>query len=260
MPYIKVGKENAGDIDLYYEDHGTGKPVGSLIHGYPLSGASWEKQPRRFSPRVIVSSRTIAEGCGKPPARGSVELRHLSRRTLIKNRDQARTTRLRVPVFPWEAAKWPVSGSSPRVLSKAVFISSVPPLLKTPDNPEGVDGSVFEGIQKAVAADRYASPSSSRTSITSMRCWETRPRANHPGKLEHRGGDTMPSQALPACRHGTKTFRKDLAYIDVPTLVIHGDADRILPISAWRENGSAGPACWWCERGRIASPGRTRKK
>ena len=43
MAYIKVGKENSADIDLYYEDHGTGRPV-VLIHGYPLSGHSWEKQ------------------------------------------------------------------------------------------------------------------------------------------------------------------------------------------------------------------------
>jgi non-heme chloroperoxidase len=46
MPYVKVGKENSGDIELYYEDHGSGKPV-VLIHGYPLSGASWEKQVQR---------------------------------------------------------------------------------------------------------------------------------------------------------------------------------------------------------------------
>src|SRR2546426_6429328 len=43
MPHITVGKENSGDIDLYYEDHGSGDAV-VLIHGYPLSGASWEKQ------------------------------------------------------------------------------------------------------------------------------------------------------------------------------------------------------------------------
>ena len=43
MPYITAGKENLTDIELYYEDHGSGKPV-VLIHGYPLSGASWEKQ------------------------------------------------------------------------------------------------------------------------------------------------------------------------------------------------------------------------
>src|SRR4051794_40554046 len=43
MPYITVGKENSGSIDIYYEDHGEGQPV-VLMHGFPLSGASWEKQ------------------------------------------------------------------------------------------------------------------------------------------------------------------------------------------------------------------------
>src|SRR5258707_5395990 len=43
MPYVTVEKENSGNIDLYYEDHGSGQPV-VLIHGYPLSGHSWEKQ------------------------------------------------------------------------------------------------------------------------------------------------------------------------------------------------------------------------
>src|ERR1700722_11660854 len=43
VSYITVGKENSADIELYYEDHGSGHPV-VLIHGYPLNGASWEKQ------------------------------------------------------------------------------------------------------------------------------------------------------------------------------------------------------------------------
>ena len=60
MPYVTVGKENSTEIDLYYEDHGSGNPV-VLIHGYPLSGASWEKQPRRFWQRVTASSLTTAE-------------------------------------------------------------------------------------------------------------------------------------------------------------------------------------------------------
>ena len=64
MPYLTVGKENSGNIELYYEDHGSGKPV-VLIHGYPLSGASWEKQlPRLLNDgyRVITYDR---RGFGK---------------------------------------------------------------------------------------------------------------------------------------------------------------------------------------------------
>src|ERR1700689_3083217 len=64
MPYVDVGKENAGSISIYYEDHGSGQPV-VLIHGYPLSSASWEKQiPGLLHPgaRVIASAR---RGFGK---------------------------------------------------------------------------------------------------------------------------------------------------------------------------------------------------
>src|SRR5438045_4791592 len=59
MPYVTVGKENSGNIDLYYEDHGSGKPV-VLIHGFPLNGASWEKQTRALlaaGHRVITYDR-----------------------------------------------------------------------------------------------------------------------------------------------------------------------------------------------------------
>ena len=54
MPYVNVGQENSGSIDLCYEDHGEGKPV-VLIHGYPLSGASWEKQV----PALLQAGRRV---------------------------------------------------------------------------------------------------------------------------------------------------------------------------------------------------------
>ena len=68
MPYITVGKENTGNIELYYEDHGSGRPV-VLIHGYPLSGASWEKQVSALWMRVTGSSPTIAEASANPASR-----------------------------------------------------------------------------------------------------------------------------------------------------------------------------------------------
>jgi len=66
MPYVTVGKENSGNIELYYEDHGSGKPV-VLIHGYPLSGASWEKQVPVLLNEVTGSSLTTA-GASESPA------------------------------------------------------------------------------------------------------------------------------------------------------------------------------------------------
>src|SRR6476469_5336927 len=54
MPYVTVGKENSGNIEIYYEDHGTGSPV-ILIHGYPLNGSSWEKQ----IPMLLASGHRV---------------------------------------------------------------------------------------------------------------------------------------------------------------------------------------------------------
>src|ERR1700685_4358717 len=158
MSYITVGKETSGNIELYYEDHGKGQPV-VLIHGYPLSGASWEKQVPVLldaGHRVIAYDR---RGFGKSsqPTTGynydtfAEDLHKLA--TQLQLRDFALGGfSMGGGEVPRYFGKYGSNG-----VSKAVFISSAPPfLLKTPDNPEGVDGSVFDGIEKAVAADRYA--------------------------------------------------------------------------------------------------------
>ena len=119
-------------------------------------------------------------------------------------------------------------------VSKAVFISSVPPfLLKTPENPEGVDGSVFEGIAKAVAADRYAFFTEffknfyNTDLLLGKRVSEQAVQASWNVAA---GASATASLACVPTWH--EDFRKDLTRVDVPTLVIHGDADRILPIGA----------------------------
>src|ERR1700680_4860755 len=158
MPYANVGKENSADIELYYEDHGSGDPV-VLVHGYPLSGASWEKQiPVLLAAghRVITYDR---RGFGKSsqPTTGydydtfAEDLHKLV--THLKLRDFALVG---FSMGGGEVARY-IGKFGSKGVSKAVIIGGVPPfLLKTADNPEGVDGSVFEGIEKAVAADRYA--------------------------------------------------------------------------------------------------------
>ena len=156
--YVNVGKENSTNIDLYYEDHGSAKPV-VLIHGYPLSGASWEKQipvlvDEGF--RVITYDR---RGFGKSsqPTTGynydtfADDLHSLI--TYLKLQDIALVG---FSMGGGEVARY-IGRYGSKGVSKAVMIGGVPPfLLKTADNPEGLDSSVFEGIQKAVAADRYA--------------------------------------------------------------------------------------------------------
>src|SRR6266511_2468971 len=158
MPYVKVGKENSGDIELYYEDHGSGKPV-VLIHGYPLSGASWEKQaPALMNAgyRVITYDRR-GFGRSSQPTSGynydtfAEDLQKLI--TQLKLKDFALVG---FSMGGGEIARYFGKYGS-KGASKAVIIGGVPPfLLKTDDNPDGVDAGVFEGIERAVAADRYA--------------------------------------------------------------------------------------------------------
>src|ERR1700745_654631 len=158
MPYVTVGKENSGNIDIYYEDHGSGKPV-VLIHGYPLSGASWEKQTAVLlaaGHRVITYDR---RGFGKSsqPTPGynyasfAEDLHKLVTQLELRN-----FALVGFAMGGGEVARY-IGKYGSKGVSNAVFISSVPPyLLKTADNPDGVDAGVFDGIQKAVAADRYA--------------------------------------------------------------------------------------------------------
>jgi len=235
MPYANVGKENFTDIELYYEDHGSGNPV-VLIHGYPLSGASWEKQiPVLLAKghRVITYDR---RGFGKSsqPTTGynydtfAEDLKKLV--THLKLQDFALVG---FSMGGGEVARY-LGKYGSKGVGKAVFVSSVPPfLLKTPDNPEGVDGSVFEGIQKAISADRYAFFTDffknfyNTDLLLGKRVSEEAVRASWNVAA---GASATASLACVPTWH--EDFRKDLARIDIPTLVIHGDADRILPITA----------------------------
>ncbi len=235
MPYLTVGEENSGGIELYYEDHGSGQPV-VLIHGYPLSGASWERQlPALLKAgyRVITYDR---RGFGKSsqPATGynydtfTEDLHQLV--TQLKLRD---FTLVGFSMGGGEVARYLGKYGSNGV-SKAVIISGVPPyLLKTADNPEALDGEVFAGIEKAVAADRYAFFSGffqnfyNTDQFLGKRVSEQAIEASWNVAA---GASAIASLACVAAWH--TDFREDLARIDVPTLVIQGDADRILPIAA----------------------------
>jgi non-heme chloroperoxidase len=235
MPYAIVGKENSTDIELYYEDHGSGNAV-VLIHGYPLSGASWEKQiPGLLAAghRVITYDR---RGFGKSsqPMTGynydtfAEDLHKLV--THLKLRD---FSLVGFSMGGGEVARY-LGKYGSKGVSKAVFISSVPPfLLKTHDNPEGVDGSVFDGIQKAVVADRYAFFTDffnnfyNTDLLLGKRVSQQAVQASWNVAA---GASATASLACVPTWH--EDFREDLKRVDIPALVIHGDADRIVPIPA----------------------------
>jgi non-heme chloroperoxidase len=235
MPHVKVGDENSADIELYYEDHGSGDPV-VLIHGYPLSGASWEKQlPVLLSSghRVITYDRR-GFGRSSQPTTGydyntfAEDLRKLVTHLKLRN-----FALVGFSMGGGEVARY-IGKYGSKDLSKAVIIGGVPPyLLKTADNPEGVDASMFQAIEKAASADRYAFFAAffkdfyNADVLMGKRIGEQAVQASWNVAVSSSATATV--ACVPTWH---EDFRQDIARIDVPTLVIHGEADRIVPITA----------------------------
>ena len=235
MPYIPVGKENSGSIDLYYEDHGAGKPV-VLIHGYPLSGASWEKQVPVLldaGHRVITYDRRGFGKSSQPTTGYNCDTFAEDLHKLVTRLGLRDFALVGFSMGGGEVARY-LGKYGSKGVSRAVIISGVPPfLLKTPDNPEGVDGSVFEGIKKAIVADRYAFFTDffknfyNTDLLLGKRVSEQAVQASW-----NIGAGASAAASLACVPTWHEDFRNDLSRVDVPTLVIHGDADRILPIAA----------------------------
>jgi pimeloyl-ACP methyl ester carboxylesterase len=235
MSYIDIGKENSTSIHLYYEDHGSGQPV-ILIHGYPLSSSSWEKQvPALLSAghRVIAYDR---RGFGKSSQPTTGYNYDTFAEDLHKVVQQLKLRDFALVGFSMgggEVARY-IGKYGSKDVSKAVIIGGIPPyLLKTQDNPEGVDGAVFEGIQKAVAADRYAFFTEFFKNFYNTDVLLGKRVSEQVIQASWNVACISSAAASLACvPTWHEDFRKDLAKIDVPTLVIHGDSDRIVPISA----------------------------
>jgi len=235
MPHVHVGRENSGDIDLYYEDHGSGDPV-VLIHGYPLSGASWEKQiPYLLAAghRVITYDRRGFGKSSQPTTGYNYDTFAEDLHKVVSHLKLRHFALVGFSMGGGEVARY-IGRFGSKDVSHAVFISSVPPfLLKTPDNPEGVDPSVFDGIQKAAAADRYTFFNEffknfyNADLLMGKRISE---QAVHASWIVAAGASATATVACVPTWY--EDFRQDLARVDIPTLVIHGDADRIVPISA----------------------------
>jgi non-heme chloroperoxidase len=232
VPYVTVGQENSHDIDLYYEDHGTGQPV-VLIHGYPLDGHSWEKQERVLLDagyRVITYDRRGFGESSQPVIGYDYDTFTADLNRLLEHLNLRDVILVGFSMGTGEVTRYLGKYGSGRV-SKAVLMGAIPPfLLKTADNPDGVDGSVFDGIKKAVIADR---PAYMKTFLDNFYNVDVL----HPARISDQAWEDSFNVAVAASPHATyacvdtwlEDFRGDLPKIDVPVLLMHGDADRILP-------------------------------
>lgn len=233
MPYVNVGEENSGSIDLYYEDHGAGKPV-VLIHGWPLSGRSWEKQVLALLAagyRVITYDRRGFGDSSKPTSGYNYDTFSGDLHKLVTKLDLRDAVLVGFSMGGGEVARYLGTYGSERI-RKAAFLASIPPfLLKTPDNPGGVDGSVFDGIKAGIAADRLAFLSAFFADFYNVDVFGGKRVSDQAVQFSWNvAAGASPKGTLDCVSAWLTDFRKDLAHFAVPTLIVHGDADRILPI------------------------------
>lgn len=232
MAYIKVGEENSTDIELYYEDHGTGRPV-VLIHGFPLSGRSWEKQEAALLDagyRVITYDRRGFGRSSQPASGYDYDTFAGDLDTLLETLELDDVALVGFSMGTGEVVRYLGTRGSARVRRAALLGPLGPFLRKTDDNPEGVETAFFEGIKSAIRADRPAAIKSFLDNFYNMDALG--------GTLvsESAWQDSFnvalgasPIAAVKCVDAWLEDFRDNITSIDVPVLVVQGDADRILP-------------------------------
>jgi pimeloyl-ACP methyl ester carboxylesterase len=235
MSVIKVGQENSTPIEIYYEDHGLGSPV-VLIHGWPLNGDAWEKQIAALlsaGHRVIVYDRRGFGRSSKPSIGYNYDTFAADLDVLLRTLDLTGVSLVGHSMGTGEITRY-IGKHGTKRLRKAVLIGTLGPyLVKTSDNPEGVDPRVFDSLRAAIKVDRpvalmeflksFYSVGGADGNLVSERVIE----ANWTVAT-----GASPIGTLKCVDAWIEDFRRDIARNDLPTMIIHGDDDRILPADA----------------------------
>jgi non-heme chloroperoxidase len=234
MASIIVGAENSASIELHYEDHGSGQPI-VLIHGYPLDGASWEKQERvllQSGYRVLTYDRRGFGKSSQPTIGYDYDTFAADLNALLEHLDLTDVVLVGFSMGTGEVTRYIGTYGSARV-DKAVLMGAIPPfVLKAGDNPDGVDGAVFDEIKAAVLADRPAFFKSFLDNFYNVDVLGGTRISDQAWQNSFIVAVGASPYAAHACVDTWLTdFRADLPKIDIPVLLMHGDADRILPYS-----------------------------
>jgi non-heme chloroperoxidase len=235
MPYVTVGQENSAAIRIYYEDHGSGPPV-VLVHGYALNGRSWEKQEAALlaaGHRVITYDRRGFGASSRPSIGYDFDTLANDLDVLLSSLDLHAVVLAGFAMGTGEVTRHLAVHGSARVKAAVLVAPLLPFLLKTPDNPDGIDRGVIDDITARLAADRPAA---------------IKDFMDRSYNIDLLGGSRVSDQAwqnsfyvgISASAHAAlgsvtaclEDFRADLAAISIPVLVIHGDQDRVLPYEA----------------------------
>ena len=232
MSKLTVGTENSTPIELHYEDHGTGKPV-VLIHGWPLSGRSWENQVPALieaGHRVITYDRRGFGDSSQPWDGYDYDTFAADLNTLLTELDLREVTLVGFSMGGGEVVRYIATFGTDRI-AKAVLAAAVPPYLyKSADNPDGgLDDATIASFQAGVTGDRIAFLDGFSTNFFTAGgdLKVSQPQREYARDIAAFASPKGTLDCITA--FGRTDFRGDLDKVTVPTLVIHGDSDGIVP-------------------------------
>jgi non-heme chloroperoxidase len=235
MPYITVGHENSGDIELYFEDHGAGQPV-VLLHGFPLNGQSWERQEAALLQagyRVIAYDRRGFGQSSKPTTGYDCDTFAHDLDAVLDALGLQDAILVGFSMGTGEVARYLGRYGSSKV-AKVAFLAPLQPfLLQTDGNAGGVPQSVFDEIVAAATGDRYAFLTQFFQNFYNLD--ENLGTRISEDAVRHSWNVATSASwfaTTAVVRTWYEDFRSDIARIDVPALILQGTADRILPIDA----------------------------
>ncbi len=251
MPFVTVGQENASDISLYYEDHGTGPPV-VLLSGWPLDSRSWEPQihPLLEAGHRVISYDRRGFGQSSRPTEGydfGTLAGDLDK--LLSKLDLREATLIGFSLGTGELARYIGIYGTGR-LKGCVFIESLAPsFAKSGDNPDGVDRAAVDTVRQAILDDRFAWLTGLLGDFLNLDDLLGKRVSEETVRNAWNAGAAASPWATWACvLTWLDDFSEDIKRIDVPTLILHGTADRILSVQGQgRRMHAALPAAHYVE-------------
>jgi pimeloyl-ACP methyl ester carboxylesterase len=241
MPFINSVQNNDKPIKIYYEDLGKGKPV-VFIHGWPLSGSMWEYQVTQLPQhglRCIVYDRRGFGQSDRPFTGYDYNTLASDLKALLDDLNLNGVTLVGFSMGGGEVARYLSLYGDARI-AKIVLISAVVPfLLQTPHNPDGVPAEHFAETQKAMLDDRPTFLEAFNKEFYGLSMLHQPVSEAYLTSSLTKAMDASPIATVECAKSfSTTDFRKDLLKIKVPTLIIHGDKDKTVPIKLTGEQSA----------------------
>ena len=238
MPFVKSVQNNEEPVNIYYEDSGTGLPV-VFIHGWPLSGSMWEYQVTQLPQQGLRCITYDRRGFGKsdrPFGCYSYNTLAGDLKALLDELDLHEVTLVGFSMGGGEIAKYFSLYGGERV-SKVVLISAVVPyMLQTADNPDGVPQEAFDKMLKEITDDRPTFLEAFNKDFYGVELLNQPVTSAYLANASTQALNASPIATIECTKSFSSTdFRDDVPKINVPTLIIHGDKDKTVPIKATAE-------------------------